>query len=159
MSPNFPALSLAFSFMLTGSLLPLLCIMGPLTVCCGLRQTQHRKWATSLAASCAVNSPQLCGIFQIKKNKTLNPCTVSSPQTPWNLVLICSHSIILPIKRFFVHPSQLPPTESCRPVRSYLAGCLFFPYSSSPLFSLQNIVLLAPIAPHRGPIPWRWCSV
>lgn len=88
-----------------------------------------------------------------KNKKTLNPCTMSSPQTPWNLVLICSHSLILPIKRFFGHPSQLPPTENCRPARSYLAGCIFFPYSSSPLFSLQNIVLLSPIAPHRGPIP------
>lgn len=38
--------------------------LGPLTVRCGLRKVRLRKWATSLAASWAVNSPQLCGIFQ-----------------------------------------------------------------------------------------------
>lgn len=71
-----------------------------------------------------------------KKQKTLNPCTKSSPQTPWNLVLICSHSLILPIKRFFWTPLATS-THWKLPSCSIVPGRLH-------IFPLQQLPLVFP---------------
>lgn len=126
---SLPALSPA-SILLYAYWLPLLGVMGPLAVHCGLTKAEEQEMRY---LSCRELCCKLSTAVWDLPEKTLHPCTTWSPQTPWNLVLICCHSLFC--KSNISVPliqSQPPPPENCHTAILYMWGPIFFLPCSSP---------------------------